>query len=52
MAGSQQAGAPATVISSRVRPTAIFAVTRAIGKPLALEARAEERDTRGLTSMI
>ncbi len=39
------------VISSRVRPIAIFAATRAIGYPVALEARAEERETRGLTSI-
>ena len=41
----------AIAISSSVIPTAIFAVTRAIGYPDALEASAEERDTRGLTSM-
>jgi len=38
-------------ISSRVLPTAIFAATRAIGYPVALEARAEERETRGFTSI-
>ncbi len=38
-------------ISASRRPAAIFAATRAIGYPVALEARAEDRDTRGLTSM-
>ena len=38
-------------ISSSVRPTAILAVTRAIGYAVALEARADERDTRGLISI-
>jgi hypothetical protein len=38
-------------ISSSVMPRAIFAATRAMGYPVALLARAEERDTRGLTSM-
>ncbi len=37
--------------SARVRPVASFAETRAIGKPVALEARAEEREVRGLISM-
>ena len=32
-------------------PTAIFAETRAIGYPLAFEARADERETLGLTSI-
>ena len=32
-------------------PTAIFAETRAMGYPLALEASALERDTRGFTSI-
>ena len=41
----------AFLISSRVYPKAIFAVTLAIGYPVALDAKAEERDTRGLTSM-
>ena len=39
------------LISSRLYPTAIFAATRAMGYPVALEASAEERLTRGLTSM-
>ena len=38
-------------ISSRVKPTASWAATLAIGKPVALEARAEERDTRGFISI-
>ena len=38
-------------ISCRSMPTAIFAETRAIGYPLAFEARADERETLGLTSM-
>ena len=42
---------PATGISSKAIPMAIFAVTRAIGYPDALEARAEERDTLGFTSI-
>ena len=42
---------PATGISSSSMPSAIFAVTRAMGYPLALLASAEERETRGLTSM-
>ena len=37
--------------SSRVYPTASFAATLAIGKPVALEARAEERDTLGFISI-
>ncbi len=37
--------------SSRVYPTASLAPIRAIGKPVALEARAEERETRGFISM-
>ena len=36
--------------SSKVKPTASFAATLAIGKPVALEASAEERDTRGFIS--
>ena len=38
-------------ISSNVNPTANFAEIFAIGYPVALLARADERDTRGLTSM-
>ena len=39
------------LISSSVNPTAILAAILAIGYPVALEAKAEERDTRGLTSI-
>ena len=42
---------PATAMSSSAMPSAILAVTRAMGYPLALLARAEERDTRGFTSI-
>ena len=38
-------------ISSRVYPTAILVATLAIGYPVALDARADDLDTRGLTSM-
>ena len=38
-------------ISSSVYPTANFVAILAIGKPVALEARAEERETRGFISM-
>ena len=38
-------------ISSRVNPTASFAATLAMGKPVALEASADERETRGFISM-
>ena len=38
-------------ISSKVSPAASIADTRAIGKPVALEARAEEREVLGLISM-
>ncbi len=37
--------------SSRVYPTASFVPMRAIGNPVAFEARAEERDTRGFISI-
>jgi hypothetical protein len=39
------------VIWSRRSPAAILAATRAMGYPVALEANAEDRETRGLTSM-
>ena len=39
------------VTSSRVYPIASFAASLAMGKPVALEASAEERDTRGFISM-
>ena len=38
-------------ISSSVYPTARRAAILAIGKPVALEARAEDRETRGFISM-
>jgi hypothetical protein len=38
-------------ISSSVNPTASKAAILAMGKPVALEARAEERDTRGFISI-
>ena len=41
----------AFLISSKVKPKAILAATLAIGYPVALLARAEERLTRGLTSI-
>ena len=41
----------AFLISSKVYPRAIFAATFAIGYPVALDASAEERDTRGFTSI-
>ncbi len=39
-------------ISSSVSPTAIFAAIFAIGKDVALEAKALDLDTRGFTSMM
>ena len=38
--------------SSNVYPTANFAATLAIGNPVALEAKADERETLGFISMI
>ncbi|OPX62726.1 MAG: hypothetical protein A4E30_00697 [Methanomassiliicoccales archaeon PtaB.Bin215] len=38
-------------ISSNVFPIAILAATLAIGYPVALDARADERETRGFTSI-
>ena len=38
-------------ISSSVKPTASIAAILAIGKPVALEASADDRDTRGFISM-
>ena len=40
------------VISSSVKPTARSAAIFAIGKPVAFEASAEERETRGFISMM
>src|SRR5213594_769000 len=55
MLGSNEAGVAPPVISflssSRVYPTASLAATLAIGNPVALDARAEERDTRGFISI-
>ena len=55
MLGSNEAGVLPPVISlrnsSKVKPTANFAATLAIGKPVALEAKAEERLTRGFISI-
>ena len=55
MLGSNEAGVRPPVISLRnsssVKPTANLAATLAIGKPVALEASAEERDTRGFISI-
>ena len=39
-------------ISSSVYPTASLAAILAMGKPVALEARADERLTRGFISMM
>ena len=38
--------------SSRVYPTASFAATLAMGKPVALLAKADDRLTRGFISII
>ena len=38
-------------ISSRVYPTASFAAIFAMGKPVAFEASADERETRGFISI-
>ena len=54
MVGSKLAGVFFVMsfgISSRVYPTANFAAIFAMGKPVALEASAEERDTRGFISI-
>src|SRR6266508_3738987 len=54
MAGSNEAGVSRVISflsSSNVYPTASFAAIFAMGKPVALEASAEERDTRGFISM-
>ncbi len=54
MAGSKQAGVFLVIslrISSSEYPTANLAAILAIGNPVALDARAEERDTRGFISM-
>ena len=55
MLGSKLAGVAPPVISfrnsSNVKPTANLAATLAIGKPVAFDASAEERDTRGFISI-
>ncbi len=55
MDGSNEAGVAPPVMSLRnsssVKPTANFAAMRAIGKPVALDANADERDTRGFISI-
>ena len=54
MEGSKQAGVALVMsltISSSVKPTASFAAALAIGKPVAFDASAEERETRGFISM-
>src|SRR4030042_1398020 len=55
MVGSKQAGVFFVMslgISSSVYPTANLAAILAMGNPVALEARAEERETRGFISMM
>ena len=55
MLGSKDAGVAPPVISffnsSNVKPTASFAAIFAIGKPVAFDANADERDTRGFISI-
>ena len=55
MDGSKDAGVAPPVISfcssSRVKPTANFAAIFAIGKPVALEAKADDLETRGFISI-
>ena len=54
MVGSKLAGVIFVMsleISSNVYPTASFAAIFAIGNPVAFEASADERDTRGFISM-
>src|SRR5574343_493735 len=55
MDGSKDAGVAPPVISlassSSVYPTASLAATLAMGKPVALDASADDRDTRGFISM-
>ena len=55
MVGSKDAGVSRVMslrISSRVYPTASLAAIFAMGNPVALDASAEERETRGFISMI
>ncbi len=54
MVGSKEAGVARVMsfgISSRAYPTASFAAIFAIGKPVAFEASADERETRGFISI-
>ena len=54
MVGSKQAGVFLVMsfgISSRVYPTASSDAILAMGKPVAFEARAELRETRGFISI-
>ncbi len=54
MVGSKQAGVSRVMslgISSSVYPTASFAAILAMGNPVALDASALERETRGFISM-
>src|SRR5215468_10391148 len=54
MVGSKDAGVRRVIsfgISSRWYPRASFAAILAIGNPVALDARADDRDTRGFISM-
>ena len=54
MVGSKLAGVIFVMsfeISSSVYPTASLAAIFAMGNPVALEANAEDRDTRGFISM-
>src|SRR5260364_207813 len=62
MAGSNEAGIPrrnesaskwiiSLCSSSSVEPTASFAAILAMGNPVALDASADERETRGFISM-
>ena len=54
MDGSKEAGVNLVMSflsSSRVYPTASLAATLAMGKPVALEARAEDLETLGFISM-
>ena len=55
MVGSNEAGVFRVIslgISSKVYPTANLAAIFAMGKPVAFEAKAEERETRGFISII
>ena len=54
MVGSKEAGVFLVIsflISSNVYPTDNFAANLAIGNPVALDAKAEDRLTRGFISM-